>query len=175
MKRAPLLLLLCAAAAPLLAAPPLPPVHALDISAGHWVFHGKTVKTASGRPGAFTWDEHCAWSPNHLFLQCTFSNVWSGRAVESLVVDTYNSADHTYWHYEFFASGEGGGHPFVSRMEIHGNTWIEHGAEAEPGKRPAERIVYNWDSPTRVRVAIESSKDGTDWTTVDQGVGTKQP
>ncbi|HUX67974.1 MAG TPA: hypothetical protein VMV31_10860 [Terriglobales bacterium] len=174
MKRTPLLLLFCALAAPLWAAPPAP-VQALDISSGHWIFHGQTMKTASGRGGgSFTWDEHCAWSPNHLFLQCTFSNNWAGRAMESLVVDTYNRTDHTYWHYEFFALGQGGGRPFVSRMQIQGNTWIEYGAPAA-GQRPAERIVYRWDSPRRVRVAIEASKDGSHWTTVDEGVGRKQP
>src|SRR5690242_4895853 len=57
----------------------------LDVSLGKWVFHG-TTKERSGKTGSFTWNEDCQWSPNHLFLECTFSNVWSGKPVESLVV-----------------------------------------------------------------------------------------
>ncbi|HKF50849.1 MAG TPA: hypothetical protein VKB26_00935 [Candidatus Acidoferrales bacterium] len=151
-----------------------PETQKLDVSVGRWVFHGKTLKTKSGKPGSWTWNEDCRWSPNHLYLECTFSNVWSGKAVESLVVDSYNSADHSYWHYELYAAGEKGNNPFVSRMEINGNTWIEHGQDPVPGKKNGERIVYHWDPPNRVTVAIETSKDGVHWTAVDQGEGVKQ-
>ena len=180
MKRRLLLSLVCSAAfafAPMLAAsgrPLSPELQKLDISAGRWVFHGKTLKTKSGKPGSWTWNEDCRWSPNHLFLECTFSNVWSGRAVESLVVDTYNSADRSYWHYELYATGEHGKNPFVSRMEIKGDTWIEYGQEAVPGKKVGTRIVYRWNPPNRVNVAIENSKDGVHWTAVDKGEGIKQ-
>lgn len=145
----------------------------LDVSLGKWVFHG-TTKDRSGKTGTFTWNEDCQWSPNHLFLECTFSNVWSGKPVESLVVDTYNSTDKNYWHYEFYASGEKGNDPFVSRMEVNGDTWIEHGRDAVPGKTTGERIVYNWGPPGHVKVAIETSKDGTHWEAVDQGEGVRQ-
>jgi hypothetical protein len=151
-----------------------PELQKLDVSAGRWVFQGKTLKTASGQPGTWTWNEDCQWSPNHLYLQCTFSNVWSGKPVESLVVDTYNTADHSYWHYELYASGEKGDKPFVSRMEVNDNTWIEHGRDVVPGKQTGERIVYNWHPPNRVSVSIETSKDGVHWDAVNQGEGVKQ-
>jgi hypothetical protein len=151
-----------------------PELEKLDVSVGRWVFHGQTLQTASGKPGTWTWNEVCQWSPNHLYLECTFSNVWSGKPVESLVVDTYNTADHSYWHYELYASGEKGDKPFVSRMEVDGNTWIEHGRDVVPGKQTGERIVYNWDPPNRVTVAIEASKDGVHWEAVNQGEGIKQ-
>jgi len=93
-----------------------PELQKLDVSVGHWVFTGRTLRAKTGKPGAFTWNEDCRWSSNQLYLECTFSNVWAGKAVESLVVDTYNSADRSYWHYELFGSGEPGAHPFVSRM-----------------------------------------------------------
>lgn len=180
MTRRLLLLLACSAAfgvAPILAAggqAPSPELQKLDISVGHWVFHGSTVNTTTGRSSSFTWDEHCAWSPNHLFLQCTFSNNWAGRQVESLVVDTYNSVDKSYWHYEMYASGQRGANPFVSRMDIDGNVWTEHGRDAVPGKTRGERIVYTWESATHVNVVIETSEDGVHWTTVDKAEGVKQ-
>lgn len=152
---------------------PSPESQKLDVSVGRWVFHG-TSKTKTGKTQPFTWNENCAWSPNHLYLECTFSNVWAGRAVESLVVDAYNTTDHSYWHYEFYSGGEKGDHPFVSRMDVSGNTWIEYGQQTIPGKKAGERIVYKWDPPNRVSVAIETSKDGVHWSTVDQGEGTKQ-
>jgi hypothetical protein len=171
--------LICTAAlgaAPVLAAggQPSPELQKLDISVGHWVFHGTTVNVTSGKSSPFTWDEHCGWSPNHLFLECTFSNNWAGRAVESLVVDTYNSADKSYWHYELYATGQRGNNPFVSRMDINGNVWTEHGADPVPGKKRGERIVYTWESATRVSVVIQTSTDGVTWTTVDQAVGVRQ-
>ena len=183
MKGRLLLLAICSAAialagafAPVLEAggPPLSPeVQKLDISVGRWVFHG-TTKTKSGKPGAWTWNEDFHWSPNLFYLECTFINVLSGKPVESLVVDTYNSADKSYWHYELYASGEHGDKPFVSRMDINGNTWIEYGRKAVPGKKAGERIVYQWQPPGRVKVAIETSKDGAHWAAVDQGEGIKQ-
>jgi hypothetical protein len=146
----------------------------LNISVGRWVFHGKSLKTASGKAGGWTWNEDCRWSPNHLYLECTFSNDWAGKKVESLVVDTYNTKDHSYWHYELYAAGSGGRSPFVSRMTISGNTWTEYGEDSEHGNRIRERIVYRWASPTRVSVTIESSKDGVHWVILDKGEGIKQ-
>jgi len=181
MKRGLLLLLLCTAglfiasrSASPAGAQPSSELRALNVSLGHWVFHGTTLKTKSGKPGSWTWSEDCRWSPNQLYLECTFSNVWSGKPVESLVVDTYNTVDHSYWHYEFYASGEKGGKPFVAPMTVTGNTWIESGRKAIPGKRDGERIVYHWGPPGHVRVAIETSKDGAHWTPVDQGEGSRQ-
>lgn len=180
MNRAVLLLVICAGALGFASVPSAraqslsPELQKLDVSVGRWVFHGKELKTKSGKPGRFTWNEDCQWSPNRLYLECTFSNVWSGKAVESLVVDTYNTEDHSYWHYELYAGGERGGKPFVSRMEIKGNRWVESGRKAVPGKKPGERIVYNWKPPNRVSVAIENSKDGVHWVAVDQGAGLKQ-
>ncbi len=151
-----------------------PELQKLDVSLGRWVFHGTTRDAKSGRVGDFTWNEDCRWSPNSLYLECTFSNVWAGRAVESLVVDTYDTKDHEYWHYELYSSGEPGAHPFVSRMTIRGATWIEYGRNAVPGKRSGERIVYRWGPPGRVHVALESSKDGVHWIVDAQGDGTKR-
>jgi hypothetical protein len=169
----------CAAlgAAPLLAAgaqAPSAELQKLDISTGRWVFHGEAINATTGASTPFTWNEDCGWSPNHLFLECTFSNNWNGRAVESLVVDSYNSVDKSYWHYEMYATGQRGSNPFVSRMDIAGNVWTEHGRDVVPGKQTGERIVYTWQSPTRVHVEIQTSKDGTTWTTVDRADGVKQ-
>lgn len=152
-----------------------PELQKLNISVGRWVFHGKTLKTASGKPGSWTWNEDCRWSTDGMFLECSFDNVWSGKAIKSLVVDTYNTKDHTYWHYEMYAAGAGGAHPFVSRMKVQGNTWIEYGQDEEHGKKISERIVYRWNpSGDRVGVEIQSSKDGVHWVTLDRGEGIKQ-
>jgi hypothetical protein len=146
----------------------------LDVSVGHWVFHGTSAATAKRPARPFTWDEQCGWSPNHLYLECTFSNDWGGgHKVESLVVETYNTTDHGYWHYEFFSTGESGKDPFVSRMDVAGNVWTEYGREAIPGKQTGERIIYTWTPPDRVTVTIETSKNGTHWIVVDRAEGVK--
>lgn len=166
----------CTFASSLLAGgrPLSPELQKLNISLGRWVFHGKSLRTPPGKTGAWTWNEDCRWSSNQRYLLCTFSNIESGKPVETLVVDTYNSTDHSYWHYELYSEGRGGNNPFVTRMEIRGNTWLEYGVPRAPGKKPGERIVYRWQSPSRVTVTIENSKDGVHWTPVSRGEGVKE-
>lgn len=164
------------AATPALAAdfPPLAPeLKALDAQSGHWVYHGTTA--FGGKAGTFSWDEHCSWSSNKLFLSCSFDNDWSGDKVQSLVVDSWNAQDKAYWHYEFFAVGGSGAKPFSSRMTIAGNTWTEIGEDDDKGKKSYDRISYVYASPTTVKVKIEVSPDQKQWKTVLDGTGTKQP
>ena len=158
---------------PCLARPLTRPValRRLDVATGRWIFHGRTLKTAFSKPGTWTWQADCRWSaPDRLFLECAFDNVWNGRPVRSLVVDTYNTHDHRYWHYEMFESGAGGAHPFASALTLEGPVWIESGGG---GSKIRQRIVYDYKTRSRVTVAIELSRDGTHWITVDRGIGLK--
>ena len=150
-----------------------PQLKALDAQSGHWVYHGTTA--FGGKAGTFDWDEHCSWSSNKLFLMCSFDNDWSGDKVQSLVVDTWNAQDKSYWHYEFFAVGGSGEKPFASKMTIAGDTWTELGEDDDKGKKNYDRISYVYMSPTRVAVKIEVSPDKKQWKTVLDGTGTKQP
>ncbi len=174
MKTSPVLLILTALVlAPCLAWAQTRPaaLRRLDIAVGRWIFHGRTLKTPFSRPGTWTWQADCRWSaPDRLFLECAFDNVWNGKPVRSLVVDTYNTHDHRYWHYEMFEAGAGGRHPFAAPLAIRGPVWIEAGG----GKKIRQRIVYRYQSPTRVEVAIELSRDGIHWVAVDRGLGVKE-
>lgn len=152
-----------------------PKLQALDVQSGHWVYHGTTAATPTDKAGTFAWDEHCGWSADRLFLMCSFDNDWSGQKVQSLVVDSWNDKDQTYWHYEMFAVGDTGAKPFVSKMSVDGATWTEYGEDDDQGKKSYDRIVYHYDSPTKVSVKIEISPDGKQWKTVVQGEGLKQP
>ncbi|MDE3216267.1 MAG: hypothetical protein KGO03_07710 [Gemmatimonadota bacterium] len=155
--------------------PRAPQFRALDVQSGHWVYRGTTAPRRAGdKPGTFTWDEHCGWSADQLFLMCSFDNDWSGRKVQSLVVDTWNSRDKAYWHYEMFAVGASGEKPFASKMTIRGDTWLELGTEIRGGKTTYERISYVYSSPTHVTVKIEVSPDNEHWTTTLDGAGVKQ-
>ena len=155
--------------------PPLAPqLKALDAQAGHWVYHGTT--TFGGKAGTFTWDEHCSWTPNKLFLNCSFDNDWSGDKVRSEVVDTWNPKDQAYWHYEFFAIGDSGDKPFAAKMTVQGNTWTELGEDDDDkGKKSYTRISYVYDSPTHVTVKLETSPDQKQWKTVLDGTGDRKP
>ena len=154
--------------------PPLAPqLKALDVQSGHWVYHGTTA--FGGKPGTFTWDEHCSWSSDKLFLNCSFDNDWSGDKVQSEVVDTWNAKDRAYWHYEFFAVGDSGDKPFASKMTIRGNTWTELGEDDDKGKKNYDRISYVYTSATQVKVKIETSPDQKQWKTVLDGAGAKEP
>lgn len=178
MNTLPKLLLLATLSTPVFAADfpaPAPQLKALDAQAGHWVYHGTTTDSATGKTGTFTWDEHCGWSADKLFLMCSFDNDWSGEKAQSLVVDTWNSKDRSYWHYEFFAVGDTGAKPFASKMTIQGNTWTELGEDDDKGKKSYDRISYVYTSATQVQVKIEISPDQKQWKTVLQGAGVKQP
>ncbi len=180
MKRSLLLFTLCATVLgtmPALAAgvPPPPQLQKLGVSLGHWVFHGTSAATAQHPAQPFTWDAQCDWSPNHWYLECQFSNTYVRGKVESLVVNTYNTTDKTFWHYEFFAVGQSGKTPFVTKMDVTDDTWTEYGREAIPGKQTGQRIIYHWTSPTHVDMKIETSKDGKVWTTVNHAEGVKEP
>lgn len=152
------------------------PQQALDAQSGHWIYHGVTAAGRKEKAGSFTWNEHCGWSADKLFLVCSFDNDWSGQKARSLVVDSWNAQDKTYWHYEMFAVGGSGAKPFSSRMTIQGNTWTEYGEDdSADGSKRYDRIVYVYTSPDRVKVRIEVSKDGKHWTTYASGEGVKQP
>jgi hypothetical protein len=152
-----------------------PQLKALDVQSGHWVYHGSTTDSATGKTGTFTWDEHCGWSADKLFLMCSFDNDWSGDKAQSLVVDSWNAKDQAYWHYEFFAVGETGAKPFASKMTIKDNTWTELGEDDQDGKKSYDRITYRYTSATHVSVSIEVSPDQVHWKSVLQGEGVKQP
>ncbi len=163
-------------ATPALAAdflPLAPELKALDVQSGHWVYHGTTA--FGGKAGTFSWDEHCSWSSNKLFLNCSFDNDWSGDKIQSEVVDTWNAQDKSYWHYEFFAVGGTGANPFSSKMTIAGDTWTEVGEDDDKGKKTYDRIMYKYSSATQVSVSIEVSTDQVHWKKELDGTGTKQP
>lgn len=165
-----------AASLPALAAgngPMSPGLQELAISAGHWVYHGETLQTPHSKAGKWTWDEHCGWSENREFMVCSFTNDWAGRIVKSLVVDTWNEKDKSFWHYELFSTS--GTRAFASRMTIHGNTRVELAKSVNHGRAEWTRITYVFDSPVHVNVKLETSSDGAKWVTVDQGTGVKQP
>lgn len=173
----PILFLAVVVSTPALAASNLalsPELQKLDISAGRWVYHGETLNAASGKAGTWTWNEDCGWSQNREFMVCSFTNDWSGTLIKSLVVDTWNKKDQSYWHYELYP-GAAGDKPFISRMTVNGNTRIEYATDSEHGKQVETRITYVFDSATHVKVTIETSGDGAHWVSVDQGAGVKQP
>ncbi len=145
----------------------------LNIATGRWVFHGKAIAAPGRKATAWTWHADCRWSTDRLYLLCAFHNVWAGKPIKSLVVDTWNARDHSYWHYEMYASGAGGAHPFSSRMTIHGNTWIEQSTSEHHGHKVRTRIVYVYSSPRRVGVKIQSSRGAKPWKTLDAGEGVK--
>lgn len=151
-----------------------PELQKLDVSAGRWVYHGQTLHARGGRAESWTWNEDCSWSQAR-FMVCSFRNDWAGMLVHSVVVDTYNGKDRSYWHYELFDGGDSGAKPFIARMAISGNTRIEYAEEMKNGKKSMTRITYVFDTPTHVNVKIETSGGGAKWVTVDEGVGVKQP
>ncbi|MGH8181968.1 MAG: hypothetical protein ACRETR_13425 [Steroidobacteraceae bacterium] len=148
------------------------PLQQLDVSAGHWVYQGQSLGEKGAHPSAWTWNEECRWSANHIFMLCSFSNTWGGKHVDSVVVDTYSRKDGAFWHYEIF--NDSGAKTFASKMQIDGATRTESWTETRKGKSVRERIVYQFTSPSEVTVKFQRSQDGTHWQTTASGKGEKQ-
>ena len=147
------------------------PLQQLDVSAGHWVYQGQSLGEKGAHPSAWTWNEECRWSANHIFMLCSFSNTWGGKHVDSVVVDTYSRKDGAFWHYEIF--NDSGAKTFASKMQIDGATRTESWTETRKGKSVRQRIVYQFTSPSEVTVKFQRSQDGTHWQTTASGKGEK--
>ena len=147
------------------------PLQQLDVSAGHWVYHGQSTDGKGAHPSAWTWNEECRWSANRIFMLCSFANTWGGKHVDSVVVDTYSRKDGAFWHYEIF--NDSGAKPFASKMQIDGTTRTETWTETRKGKSVHQRIVYEFASPGKVTVQFQKSPDGTHWQTTASGTGEK--
>lgn len=145
----------------------------LDVSAGRWIYHGQFLATKTSPATPWTWHEDCRWSANHVFMQCSFSNTWAGKHVNSLVADTYNARDHSFWHYELFSNSDTPDKPFASRMQINGSTRSEAWTQTKNGKSVHNRIVYDFVSDKEVKVVFQQSSDGAHWTTTAKGTGRK--
>lgn len=155
------------------ASAPAAKLHQLDVSAGDWVYHGKFLATKKSPATPWTWHEHCEWSANHQFMMCSFANTWAGKRVDSLVVDTYNPRDHSFWHYEIFSGSDTPAKPFAAKMQIDGPVRTESWTQTEHGKTGHIRIVYKFQSDEKVTVRFQQSDDGKRWRTTGEGVGTK--
>jgi hypothetical protein len=147
-----------------------PKLQPLGIAVGTWLYNGADVATADQKAGKWTWLEECGWADNRAFMACSFVMNGPDKVVKSLAISTYNSGDRSYWHYEAFDSGGDGGRPFISRMTVSGATWTYDGKAGSQ----TYRVIYHYDSPVKVTLRIEESRDGVHWTTVARGEGRKR-
>jgi hypothetical protein len=145
----------------------------LAVSEGHWVYHGHTFGDAGEKPAKFVWNADCRWAANRAFMMCSFSNSWGGRHIDSLVVDTFNHHDNSFWHYEIFADGDAADKPFASKMSINGSTRSEEWTQTSRDKTSHLRIVYEFASDKKVKVSFQQSADGKTWKTTAVGTGEK--
>lgn len=142
----------------------------LSIAVGTWLYNGEDMATPDQKGGKWKWLEKCRWSDNDAFMACSFIMNGPEAVVKSLAISTYNDGDKSYWHYEAFDSGGDGGRPFIARMTVRDNTWIYDGKAADK----VYRVIYQYESPVKVSLRIEQSKDSVHWTTVARGEGRKQ-
>ncbi|HEY1613041.1 MAG TPA: hypothetical protein VGF97_05015 [Rhizomicrobium sp.] len=145
----------------------------LATSEGTWVYHGRLLGDAKTPATDFVWHADCRWSANRAFMMCSFANIWGGKHINSLVVDTFNRHDKAFWHYEIFNDDGTPGKPFASKMQIDGATRSEEWTENQHGKSVRQRIVYTFASVKKVAVSFEQSEDGKAWKTTASGTGEK--
>lgn len=146
-----------------------PTLRPLGIAVGTWRYNGENLPTPDQKASKWQWLEKCRWADNDAFMACSFVMNGTDGVVKSLAVSTYNDGDKSYWHYEAFNSGGDGGHPYIASMTVRDNTWTYDGKEADK----IYRVIYHYDSPVKVTLRIELSRDSVHWTTVARGEGRK--
>jgi hypothetical protein len=145
----------------------------LAVSEGSWIYHGHVLGDAKSPPTDFVWHADCRWSANRVFMNCSFANIWGGKHINSLVVDTFNAHDNAFWHYEIFEDSDAPEKPFASKMQIDGPVRSEEWTETDRGKTMHQRIVYTFVSDKKVTVSFQQSEDGNAWKTTAEGRGDK--
>lgn len=142
----------------------------LGIAVGTWLYNGQNMATPDQKASKWTWLEKCRWSDNGAFMACSFVMDGTDGVVKSLAISTYNEGDKSYWHYEAFNSGGDGGHPYIASMTVRDNTWTYDGKAGDK----IYRVIYHYDSPVKVTLRIELSRDNVHWTTVARAEGRKR-
>jgi hypothetical protein len=146
----------------------------LSVSEGHWVYHGRFIPGVSSQRGKWVWNENCHWAENSEFMLCSFSNDWNGKHVSSIVVDTYNAEERSFWHFEVFNTGPSAQKPFAAKMIIRGNRRIESWVvNSKDGNSKRERIVYVFSGTNRVKVLFQTLGANNAWLTTARGFGKK--
>lgn len=148
---------------------PGPELKKLDLFAGSWTLEGDMKAGPMGRGGKMTETEKCEWMEGGFFVVCHSDFKSSMGDGAGLSIMGYSNEEKAYTYREFNSFGE-----FMeSRGSVDGDTWTWTGDEKSGGMNMKGRFTMKMTSPTAYNFTYDMSQDGTKWTTVMEGTGTK--
>ena len=149
---------------------PAPELKKLDVFVGSWTLEGTMKPGEMGAGGTMTESETCEWMEGNFYLVCHADFKGSmGNGVGTSIFG-YSSDENAYTYREFNSMGE-----FEdARGKLDGNTWTWTSDEKMGGMTMKGRFIINMTSPTSYTFNFDMSPDGTKWSTVMDGKGTKK-
>lgn len=149
---------------------PGPELKKLDVFVGTWTLDGNMKPGMMGPGGPMTENEKCEWMDGGFYLVCHSEYKSSMGNGVGLSVMGYSSEDKAYTYREFNSFGE-----FEdSKGSLDGDTWTWTNDEKMGGMTMKGRFTMKMTSATSYNFMFEMSQDGTKWTTMMDGKGTKK-
>jgi len=149
---------------------PGPELKKLDVFVGSWALDGNMKPGSMGPGGSMTENEKCEWMDGGFYLMCHAEYKGSMGSGVALSVMGYSNEDKAYTYREFNSFGE-----FEdSRGTLDGDTWTWTADEKMGGMTMKGRFTMKMTSASSYNYMFEMSQDGTKWTTVMDGKGSKK-
>jgi hypothetical protein len=147
-----------------------PALQKLTVLAGTWKANGQTYVTDFSKAGTDTSTLHNECWQSGIFYAC--DQIVDGDS-KALIVFTPGEKEGSYINYGIVPSQPAA----AGHLKIAGDHWT-YGGITEGEKPPYWRTINIFSTAngaTVIHYSVQFSKDGTDWTTMKDGVETKQP
>jgi hypothetical protein len=161
----------CVAAAQEPPAPPKPgPEHKrIAFFAGKWTFDADMKPSPFGPGGKVTGNESCEWFEGGFHLTCRSKTQGAMGDQTGVGIWAYDPAEKVYTYYAYGSDGNA----FLSKGKVEGDTWTWKNDMKMGDKTMKSRFTIKEVSPDVYTFTWETSPDGTSWTAVQEGKGTR--
>jgi hypothetical protein len=136
---------------------------------GNWKLTGDTKAGTMGPGGKFTGAERNEWMPGGFFLVSHIEGSSSMGKYTGLAIYGYDAEKKVYTYDEFNSQGEN----VHATGAFDGKIWTWTSEMTMGGHPMKGRFVLTETSPTADTFKFDVSRDGTNWTPVMEGSGTK--
>lgn len=149
---------------------PAPELAKLDYLAGNWIGDGDMKPGPMGPGGKITSTDEAHWMDGKFFMVMNSKFTGAMGDGSSTAYFGYNPDKKVYTYNEFNSMGQA----TYSEGTVNGDTWTWNSDENMGGQTFKGRFTMKVLTPTSYTYKFEMSQDGTNWTTVMDGKGTKK-
>jgi hypothetical protein len=148
---------------------PGPELKKLDYFLGNWTMEGNMKPGPMGPGGKWSGTEHDEWMQGGYFLVSHSDYKGAPTSGVGLAIMGYDTNDKVYTYDAFNSMGEAE----HSKGTLTGDTWTWTSDEKMGSETMKGRFTLKMTSSTTYDMKFEMSMDGTTWSTVMEGKGTK--